>query len=155
MAIARVRTVGLKKTKARLRDIRSRSKQAIGRTSPSGIKYLRDTIDLFFTRQGGPDGPWPPLSDFTIAQKGHSRILEDTNRLYNSLTETTPDSIIRVTHNSLEFGTRVPYAASHELGDGIPRRGFMPYGEQVAPYFARRALEYILRYPPGSIDPFR
>ena len=155
MALVRVNAVGLKKTKARLRDIKARSKQAIGRTSPAGIRHLRDTIDRFFTRQGGPDGPWQPLSDYTIAQKGHARILEDTHRLEESLTRTTPDSIIRVTDSSLDFGTRVPYAIEHERGDHVPRRGFMPYGEQVSTFFARRSAEYILRYPPGSISPFR
>ena len=49
------------------------------------------------------------------------------------------------------YGTRVDYAQYHERGQGVPRRGFMPYGEQVEGFVVRRAVEHILGLTRGSL----
>lgn len=93
-------------------------------------------IDDSFQTQSSPDGaPWAPLSPTTIALRQKRRgpgpviPLQDTARLRRSITSNSGP-------RSFNFGTNVPYAASHQLGAAIrvfsgkrariPARPFMP-----------------------------
>lgn len=108
-----------------------------------GIDYsetLRDVIpDLEKDEQGQFAGEmsangtkWPPLSDTTIAIKGHDTILVDTGRLKSSLVGQTPDSIRETSHRGLLFGTSVPYSIFHDKPTANrPQRQHVGIGEQT------------------------
>ena len=119
--------------------------------SPLVFAYLREGVQDFFRQQAGPDGPWQSLTQATIEAKGHARILEESGRLEAALTSRTPDSVVEITRMSLTWGVNLFYAVRHEAGLLVPRRGFMPYGDQVDDFVARRATEHILGITPGSL----
>ena len=76
-----------------------------------------------FRMQGRPR--WKP-SQRALLQ--HGKTLRKTNRLMQSVTAKSGDSVRDVRGNSLRFGTRVVYAAVHQFGygpDGIPKRPFL------------------------------
>jgi len=78
----------------------------------------------YFATSVSPDGEaWAPLAPLTVKRKGHSRILFETNRLYESLTSGTGDSVRRAESTYLEFGTRREWAWIHQVGsERIPAR---------------------------------
>lgn len=88
---------------------------------------LEKLHELYFDRQGGPEGAWKPLAPATVAKKGHATILEETERLRNSLASRTSDSIRELTRNgnrtTLRFGTTREHAPKHQRGTArIPKR---------------------------------
>jgi phage gpG-like protein len=95
---------------------------------------LRELEAQQFDEQGKrASGGWQQLADSTIDRKLHSSdprvrananvILQATGRLKASLTgEWDPDHIEIVQPHQLVFGTTVPYAHYHQLGEGVPRR---------------------------------
>jgi phage gpG-like protein len=73
------------------------------------------------------EGPgWPALAQSTREVKARlnldSRILRATGRLYDSLTSGGVELALQDSHDSLHFGTDVPYAFFHQYGKGVPRR---------------------------------
>lgn len=84
------------------------------------VRDLEKLHELYFDRQGGPEGAWQPLSPLTVRRKGHATILEDTGRLRNSLASRTYDSIREVTKSAgrtkIRFGTKRPFADVHQFG---------------------------------------
>lgn len=88
--------------------------------------------ELFQTEgASGPDRKWKPLRDVTLARKRANRqsprILEADGKLKKSLTgkRKGPDSVLNVTRDTIELGTKVPYAKHHQYGAPrakIPRR---------------------------------
>lgn len=148
----RVQAEGFDRVRGVVRGQRNRALSVIRNVSPLVLAYLREGIGEYFRQQRGPDGPWKALEDFTVAKKGHTRILFETGRLEASLTGRTPDSIVDVTRLSLRYGTRLNYAWCHEARkSNLPRRGFMPYGNQIDEFTLRRCAEHVLKYPPGSL----
>ena len=124
-------------------------------TSPLIIRYLQTTILQYYQSQRGPGG-WPPLAASTVARKGHSTILLESGRLLASLTtgdsrRRSPDTINEVSRMFMRWGTRVPYAGYHEIGEGVPKRSFMVPGRQAGDFAARRSAEHVLRLTPGSL----
>jgi phage gpG-like protein len=89
---------------------------------------VNESVNEFFVRQFDSEGAyggekWKPLSPLSLKlrqRRGHGRggILHDTGRMWASLTKLGlgPDAIRRVTAQSLERGTSVPYAISHQKG---------------------------------------
>jgi len=94
----------------------------------SYVIELRSFHDDYWANQEDPTGKnWAPLSPKTIAKKGHSTILVDTERLWRSLTESTIDSICEVIdegmNHGISFGTSVPYSIFHQEGtERMPAR---------------------------------
>jgi phage virion morphogenesis protein len=93
---------------------------------------------LRFVRQTDPWGtPWKPLSQTTIARrrKGSNVPLRDTGRLMNSITHRV------ISNNTVEVGTNVKYAPTHQFGAkkgayGRTRRGAsIPWGNVPARAF--------------------
>lgn len=84
---------------------------------------LKTFIDSRFESSQSPSGaPWQPLKPATIARRrqGSSKPLVDTGRLRNSISA-------RPQKQSLEFGTNVVYAGTHQFGHGpVPARPFLP-----------------------------
>ncbi len=76
-----------------------------------------------FTSATAPDGsPWKPLAGYR-ARGGH-RILRDRGLLMASLTGKGANHVERTTQDSLEWGTNLDYAATHQYGGTIyPKRG--------------------------------
>lgn len=91
---------------------------------------FRDNEQKQFLSQGRyASGGWAPLAASTLRYKAarglDMRILHATLRLRKSLTNKThPDHYERVTHDTLEVGSSVPYGAYHQYGNEprMPRR---------------------------------
>ena len=143
-----IRKHGFREAKRYLGGTKLRSRIFIRTLSPRILDHLREIVEGYFQGEAGPQGPWLPLAPFTIAQKGHDRILIETTRLYVSLVNRSPDSIVEVDNLHLGYGTRVPYAASHILGyqggADVPRRNYWPPVNTFAPQIQRWAADYIL-----------
>lgn len=61
--------------------------------------------------QNRAGGMWAPLKQRTVRRKGNARVLIDTGRLMRSLTKSAAGSVTDIRRESLEVGTRVPYAS--------------------------------------------
>lgn len=104
---------------SQLRDLRD--------TWPGVVTDLRDIAQEQFGGEGiGDSGKWPALSPRYAAWKRRhfpgKSILRRTDRLIESLTGNRADSIVEARPDSLEFGTRVPYAIYHQRGAGRLKR---------------------------------
>ena len=104
--------------------------------------------DLGFRAEEDPWGrPWEPLSEYTLEQRrkgdGIVRILRDTGNLANSINYQVQQG------RSVEIGTGVSYASTHQYGEGgIPRRAFLPldpYGNADLPTSLRDDLLDLLQ----------
>ena len=111
----------------------------------SSGEHIASEIDLCFTDARNPNGvSWEDLSDVTIARRrnGSDKPLNDTGRLKNSITS-------NVIGNSVEIGTNVEYAITHQKGaskgqygktakggpipwGNIPARPFLPENQLPA-----------------------
>lgn len=148
----RVEAEGFDRVRHILQGQQERASTVMRGISPLVLSYLRSGIRSYFRAQRGPDGPWKALEDVTVAKKGHTRILFETGRLEASLAGRTPDSIVDITLLSIRYGTRLNYAWCHEARkSNLPRRGFMPYAQQVDEFTMRRATEHILGFPVGTL----
>jgi len=146
----RIHARGFERVEGVLQDQQRRAASFVRGISPLVVQNLQSTVRNHFLSQSGPGG-WPPLAQSTIAKKGHSTILIETGRLLASLTGRSRDTILDVSRLRMRWGTRVPYAAFHEEGEGVPRRAFMPLGQDAADFASRRAVEHVLRLTPGSL----
>jgi phage gpG-like protein len=104
---------------------------------PGVVTDLRESIEEQFDSEGGAgkSGAWPSLSKSYAAWKSRKfpgkPILQRTGRLVKSLTGNSPDTIVDPKPDSLEFGTRVPYAKYHQRGAGkLPRRRLIDLNER-------------------------
>jgi hypothetical protein len=83
--------------------------------------YWFDAVDDVFVAGGIPT-PWPDLSQaYAYNMHGGDRTptLRVTDRMFDSLTSKTSDTIWRVTPRTIQFGSRVPYFIYHqEQGHG-------------------------------------
>jgi phage virion morphogenesis protein len=69
-------------------------------------------VQLGFRAGKDPEGrPWAPLSPVTIARRSHggTKPLRDTGRLQNSFST-------QINRDSVEYGTNVEYASTHQGG---------------------------------------
>lgn len=84
--------------------------------------FERIQLDQFASQGArGEGGSWAPLSPAYAAAKARRfpgrPILEASGRMKGSLTQQGhPDSFRRITRNSYERGTSVPYASAHATG---------------------------------------
>jgi phage gpG-like protein len=90
--------------------------------------FLMQVMREQFDTEGARAAKWQPLSKTYAAWKSRNypgkTILRRTDRLFNSLTTLgAPDQVFESDKLSMIFGTRVPYAAKHQLGEGrVPQR---------------------------------
>lgn len=92
--------------------------------------------DYFFDAKSPGGESWPALAPSTVAAKGHARILIDTGRLLQSLTQRGPDAVRNVTGGNgsfdLVFGTAVPYSVFHDEATGNrPARQHVGWNDQT------------------------
>jgi phage gpG-like protein len=89
-----------------------------------------------FSSEGARAQKWEPLSARYAAWKARNypgkTILRLTDRLYRSLTNiSSSDMVFETQEKSMLFGTRVPYAAKHQLGeDRIKQRRILSLTNQ-------------------------
>lgn len=97
------------------------------------------------------EGPgWAPLSPRWAARKKklgrEGPILTFTGRLFQAITSPseTVGGIFEVTDTSLDLGTNLKYAATHQWGRGpIPARPFLPTAQELAEPFQEVLTEYL------------
>lgn len=85
--------------------------------------FLIGVMKEQFATEGSRALKWEALSPRYAAWKERNypgkTILRLTDRLYNSLTRVgSPDMIYEPEDKGMLFGTRVPYAGKHQLGEG-------------------------------------
>ncbi len=84
-----------------------------------GQRLVRSTAENFKNEQSPEGEDWKPLAGITKALRrrgkkdGEPKILQDSNRLRNSVTSQVTMNIDKT---SLEFGTNVEYAKTHQFG---------------------------------------
>ena len=105
------------------------------RSLPVIGETLVDKVREGFAQERDPYGtPWKPLSPVTIAMRrgsGGARILQDSRRLYNSISA-------QVRGNGVAIGTNVIYAATQQFGRASNRM----FGRASAPIPARPFLPW-------------
>ncbi|MDH4247406.1 MAG: phage virion morphogenesis protein [Deltaproteobacteria bacterium] len=135
-------------TLAALRERMGRTRAAL--SAPGGLYRRLEALlsgwlaENFDTQGGlleGPAGHWPPLARSTIAARRRQgrglRPLEATGRLRRGLRAWSDEG-------GVTLENPVPYAAAHQLGQGVPRRAFLP-GAAQAGRLAYPELERFVR----------
>lgn len=91
----------------------------------ASLPIMFDNEEDIFAAEGIPS--WPKLSPAYAAWKSGRYpgmpIMRRTDRLYNSLTSRTSDTVWSTGPRSLRFGTKVPYWPVHQYGS---RDGTLP-----------------------------
>lgn len=129
---------GLEAILARLRDLRP-AWQAL-------VTYLRRSTQLQFASQGSRGGsPWQPLTVRYATRKERAYpgqpILRASDQLFRSVTAASPDSIVEIEPQTLNFGTSLARGGYHQRGEGRnPRRPFL-----VVTAEDRRQIKKIVR----------
>src|SRR5687768_5844860 len=95
--------------------------EAAGDATPAFMGMADDFLDIEarqFASEGGNSGGWAALAPSTVRRRGSAHpILFESGRLQQSLTGTgAADAVRRITSDSLEVGTSVPYARYHQRG---------------------------------------
>ena len=117
-----------------MEDMGDRAKTAVRDQAPTIRRLITDEITQNFATESEQGIPWPPLAPYTLEKKQGPQKLIETYRMFLSMVGQTPDSIWQVSSNRLLWGTSVPYAATHQLGDaGPPRIPARPYLPRLGP----------------------
>lgn len=102
-----------------------------------------------FRKRGAISGyqKWADLDPKTIARKrgkNKRKILQDTGKLYRSLTNTSDgDFVATYNRKSLEIGTKVPYAKYHMTGtQNMPQRSLFRVAEKRRRSWTSKILRY-------------
>jgi len=102
-----------------------------------------------FRKRGAISGyeKWADLSPKTIAKKrgkNKRKILQDTGKLYRSLTNTSDSNFAAVyNRKSLEIGTKVPHAKYHMTGtQNMPQRSLFRVAEKRRRSWTSKILRY-------------
>lgn len=106
-----------------------------------------------FDSQGasGAGGKWQSLADSTRAQKirkygRFEPILVASGRLKKSLTGQTSDTVLNVTKNSLEVGSRLPYSKYHQRGGKrLPQRKPISFSDRQKLRMQKRIQRELVR----------
>jgi len=110
-------------------------------------------IQRHFDSEGGYAGtPWAPLSPRYAAWKSAhypgQPILRMRGTLYGSLTSRGAGSVVKISARAMEFGTTVPYARAHQVGDparNLPARVVVPpFTQAEGTMLADATLAYLL-----------
>lgn len=85
-------------------------------------EIYRGFLQLRFSRLSRGGGEWPPLAPRTIARKGHSRILFDTNTLYEALNP-------RLTNRPGQYQRNIPYGIHVSIRGGSHPKAKVSIGD--------------------------
>lgn len=122
-----------------------RALHALHDLSPAFEAIIPDFWDEERERFGAQ--PWAPLSPAYAKWKAQhypgKGIMRLTDRLMDSLTSKSADAVVDVGPDHLTIGTRVPYAAKHHRGIGVPRRTLIEPSPGLDRK-ARRRLEHFI-----------
>ena len=118
----------LDKHKKELRAIQKKIADATVAHKKIGI-IIEKWVSQNFKGQGSKVGRWPPFKLGGRRKKGggidtSAKLLQDTGLLRNSFHTVA-------TKKKLVYGNPVPYAKTHEEGDGVPVRRMLPEYEDV------------------------
>ena len=111
------RATGLRDTRETLHRMKNRSGTAVTVLAPRFRRYMQSEVLVNFATESDSGDRWAPLAPLTILLKKGPQKLIETGRMYQSLVGDTPDTIFRVRLNSMEYGTSVPYALVHQIGE--------------------------------------
>lgn len=133
---------GLRAEQQRLRRVARRLSDFQDAHTAAG-KALRDWVRRNHDARGALHeelpGGWPPLARATLAARrgrgGGTAILEVTGRL-------RAGTVLKVNAQQAVLDNPVPYAARHQLGQGVPRRPIFPGLRQARSI----AVEAIMRH---------
>lgn len=135
------------------RDLLRIGDRAVDAT-PAFAQMLLDLVDLereqFGSEGQRASGGWAPLAASTLARKRANgldeRILRATGALYESLEETSSggDAIRHADPTQMVFGTTVPYARYHQLGQGVPRRRPVELAERDRQGLVKTLQRYVM-----------
>jgi phage gpG-like protein len=111
-------------------------------------KYWFDDIDDNFAAGGGVV-EWPALSPAYAADKAirypGQPIMRASDRLYESLTSQTGDTVWQVTPRTIVFGSKVPYFEYHQTGTNkMPARPVLVLSDQAARKLMSMVEEYTM-----------
>lgn len=106
-----------------------------------------DAIQENFDAEGDPV-PWPELSPAYAGWKSSAypgqKMLRLTDRMYDSLTSMTSDTIWRTTPRTIQFGSRVPYFIYHQEGTSkMPARPMMTLPPHASAALVTMVMNYI------------
>lgn len=109
----------------------------------------KDTAEQFDSQGGAQSGGWAPLSPLTIANKARlnlrPEILRATDRMMNSFTGETGDTIKDVLPFEFSWGTEVPYATFHQSGTSkMPQRRIIDFTEAQKVKYTKILQRYII-----------
>lgn len=110
-------------------------------------KHWFESIDQVF-QDGGDPVEWPALSPAyegwkNVAYPGQP-IMRASDRLYESLTNQTSETIWQVGPKHIEFGSRVPYFEYHQTGTSkMPARPMLVLTEAAAAKLVQLVNNYI------------
>lgn len=131
------------------KDFQAIDFQPFGRLEQFELAY---THAQYFATNTGPDGnAWPPLAPSTIKRKGHNKILIETGRLIQSLTEQISggageairDVVVMHDETDIIFGTMVEYSGLHDQAVGSrPARRHVGVNDQFLDGFCDRLIRY-------------
>lgn len=114
-----------------------------------GMLAMRE-FDKNFRAQGRPQ--WTPLRPKTLYRRRKSgkgaRILRDTGRLQQSLSQGRPGNVYRLEPRSLTIGSNLVYARIHQFGGTITMR---PRSDRAPRTFARVGGRMLLRGKDGKV----
>lgn len=119
----------------RLRAERERARRALGdlgalhrRIGVALESWVQDNVRARGRLHDDFPGGWPPLARATLAARRRAgqgtRPLQATGRLRRSIAA-------RASAGQVVLHADVPYAATHQLGLGVPRRAFFPGPAQL------------------------
>lgn len=110
---------------------------------PVWIDAIQDAFDA-----GGDPVPWPELSPAYAGWKATAApgkpIMRLSDRLYDSLTSQTSDTIWFAGPRSVQLGTRVPYFIYHQEGtQNMPARPVLTLPGHAAATLVTMVLNYV------------
>lgn len=110
-------------------------------------KVWIEALEGVFAAEGDPQ-PWPELSPAYAGWKQNAYpgqpMLRLTDRLYDSLTSQTSDTIWFVGPKSMQLGTRVPYFIFHQEGTAtMPARPILTLPTEAAAALVSMVTNYI------------
>lgn len=85
--------------------------------------------------------PGPPLAASTIAKKGNTRILRDTDLLYGSFEKGGAGNVTKISPREAEFGSNVFYGVFHQEGRGVPKRTIIEITREQEAKYSRIASD--------------
>jgi len=111
-------------------------------------KYWFDSIDQVFA-DGGDPVEWPALSPAYEGWKNAAYpgapIMRLSDRLYESLTNQTSETIWQVGPKHIEFGSRVPYFEYHQYGTSkMPARPVLVLTDEAARQLQLMVESYVM-----------